>query len=38
MLVRVLTAQVLAEHVGEANTRMRPLLDELGAQPGLEYS
>lgn len=38
MLVRVLTAQVAADNVGEANTRMRPLMDELHAQPGLVYA
>lgn len=38
MLVRVLTAHVAPDNVGEANTRMRPLLADLLAQRGLEYA
>lgn len=38
MLVRVLTAQVAPDNVGEVNTRMRPLLEELFEQPGLVYA
>jgi hypothetical protein len=37
MLVRVLTAHVAQPNVGEANVRMRDLLAELRAQPGLAY-
>jgi hypothetical protein len=37
MLVRVLTAHIAAQNVGEANVVMRGLLDELRAQRGLAY-
>jgi hypothetical protein len=37
MLCRVLTFHIREDHVTEANDRMRTLLDELRAQPGLAY-
>jgi hypothetical protein len=38
MLIRVLTFHIAERNVGEANVRMRSLLDELRAQPGLGYA
>jgi hypothetical protein len=38
MLVRVLTAQVAAQNVAEANVLVRQLLAELHQQPGLAYA
>jgi hypothetical protein len=38
MLVRILTAEISAPNVVEANVLMRQFLDELRAQPGLAYA
>jgi quinol monooxygenase YgiN len=38
MIVRVLTATIAPDNVGEANAVMRPFLSELRGQPGLEYA